>query len=174
MWLLVVLFQSFYGWVVFHWKRLWCWEGLGGGGEGDNRGWDGWMASVTQWAYIWVNSGLVMDREAWRAAIHVVAKNRTRLSDWIELNWRFLFKHLKKNWSPGMSERNSFPMASVAMVYHPNQDTLKSTSGSKNSGAAGRGQGFAGSLDVSWLTHSLANRMCCQTFTLFSGDLEWN
>ena len=27
-----------------HWKRLWCWEGLGAGGEGDNRGWDGWMA----------------------------------------------------------------------------------------------------------------------------------
>ena len=27
-----------------HWKRLWCWEGLGAGGEGDDRGWDGWMA----------------------------------------------------------------------------------------------------------------------------------
>ena len=25
-----------------HWKRLWCWEGLGAGGEGDDRGWDGW------------------------------------------------------------------------------------------------------------------------------------
>ena len=33
---------------------------------------------------------LVMDREAWRAAIHGVAKNRTRLSDWTELNWRFI------------------------------------------------------------------------------------
>ena len=40
-------------------------------------------------------------------------------------------------------------MASVTMVYRPNQDTLKSASGSKNSGAAGRGQGSAGSLDVS-------------------------
>ena len=29
-----------------HWKRLWCWEGLGAGGEGDDRGWDGWMASL--------------------------------------------------------------------------------------------------------------------------------
>ena len=28
-----------------HWKRPWCWEGLGAGGEGDDRGWDGWMAS---------------------------------------------------------------------------------------------------------------------------------
>ena len=29
--------------------RLWCWEGLGAGGEGDDRGWDRWMASLTQW-----------------------------------------------------------------------------------------------------------------------------
>ena len=35
----------------------WCWEGLGAGGEGDDRGWDGWMASLTQWTWIWVNSG---------------------------------------------------------------------------------------------------------------------
>ena len=35
----------------------WCWEGLGTGGEGDNRGWDGWMASLTQWTWVWVNSG---------------------------------------------------------------------------------------------------------------------
>ena len=40
-----------------HWKRLWCWEGLGSGGEGDNRGWDGWMASWTRWTWVWVNSG---------------------------------------------------------------------------------------------------------------------
>ena len=40
-----------------HWKRLWCWEGLGAGGEGDNRGWDDWMASLTWWMWVWVNSG---------------------------------------------------------------------------------------------------------------------
>jgi len=40
-----------------HWKRLWCWEGLGTGGEGDDRGWDGWMASLTRWTWVWVNSG---------------------------------------------------------------------------------------------------------------------
>ena len=39
-----------------HWKRLWCWEGLGAGGEGDDRGRDGWMASLT-WTWVWVNSG---------------------------------------------------------------------------------------------------------------------
>ena len=66
----------------------WCWEGLGAGGEVDNRGWDGWMASPTWWA--WVLSKileLVMDREAWRAAVHRVPKSRTRLSNWTELNW---------------------------------------------------------------------------------------
>ena len=40
-----------------HCKRLWCWEGLGARGEGDDRGWDDWMASRTQWTRVWVNSG---------------------------------------------------------------------------------------------------------------------
>ena len=39
-----------------HWKRPLCWEGLGAGSEGDDRGWDGWMASLTQWTWVWVNS----------------------------------------------------------------------------------------------------------------------
>ena len=40
-----------------HWKRLWCWERLKAGGEGDDRGWGGWMASPTQWIWVCVNSG---------------------------------------------------------------------------------------------------------------------
>ena len=40
-----------------HWQRLWCWEGLGAGGEGDDRRCDGWMASLTWWTWVWVNSG---------------------------------------------------------------------------------------------------------------------
>ena len=42
---------------LMHWKRLWCWEGLWAGGEGDERGWYGWMASLTQGTWVWVNSG---------------------------------------------------------------------------------------------------------------------
>ena len=38
-------------------ERDWCWEGLGAGGKGDDRGWDGWMASPTRWTWVWVNSG---------------------------------------------------------------------------------------------------------------------
>jgi len=73
-----------------HLKRLWCWEGLGAGGEGDNRGWDGWMASLTRWTWVWVSLSelqFVMDRESWCAVIHGVPKSRTQLSDWTELKW---------------------------------------------------------------------------------------
>ena len=38
-------------------EKTLCWEGLGAGGEGDDRGWDGWMASPTWWMWVWVNSG---------------------------------------------------------------------------------------------------------------------
>ena len=40
-----------------HLKRLWCWERLRAGGEADEGGWDGWMASPTRWAWVWVDSG---------------------------------------------------------------------------------------------------------------------
>ena len=47
------------GWEeLTHLKSPWCWERLKAGGEGDNRGWDGWMASLTQWTWVWLNSGI--------------------------------------------------------------------------------------------------------------------
>ena len=39
-----------------HWKRPWCWERLRTGREGDNREWDSWMASPTQWTWVWSSS----------------------------------------------------------------------------------------------------------------------
>ena len=42
---------------VTYWKRPWCWARLKAGGEGDKRGWDGWMASPTQWTWVWASSG---------------------------------------------------------------------------------------------------------------------
>ena len=55
-----------------------------GRGEGDDRGWDGCMASPTQWTWVWVNSGSWW---CWHTAVHGVTKSRIRLSDWTELNW---------------------------------------------------------------------------------------
>ena len=40
-----------------NWKRPWCWEGVKAEGEGDDRGWDGWMALPTQWTWVWASSG---------------------------------------------------------------------------------------------------------------------
>ena len=70
-----------------HWKRPWCWERLRAGGEGSHRGWDGWMASPSQWAWVWGNSGSWWwtGREVWRVAIHGVMNSWTQLSDWTEL-----------------------------------------------------------------------------------------
>ena len=42
---------------LIHWKRPWCWERLKERGEGDNRGWDGWMVTPTQWTWVWASSG---------------------------------------------------------------------------------------------------------------------
>ena len=56
-----------------------------GAGEGDNRGWDGWMASPTRWAWVWVNSGNGDGRGGWCAVICEVVKCWTWLSDWTEL-----------------------------------------------------------------------------------------
>ena len=39
------------------WRRPWCWERLRARGEGDDRGWDGWMSSLIQWTWVWANSG---------------------------------------------------------------------------------------------------------------------
>jgi len=44
-------------WRVDSLEKIWCWEALGAEGEGDDRGWDGWMASPTLWTWVWVNSG---------------------------------------------------------------------------------------------------------------------
>ena len=57
--MLKVKLQSLAIWCeeLTHWKRPWFWERLRGGGEGDDRGWEGWMASPTQRMWVWVNSG---------------------------------------------------------------------------------------------------------------------
>ena len=69
-----------------HWKRPWCWERLKVGGEGDDRGWDGWMASLAQWTCVWVNSG------SWwwtggPGMLQSMGSQRVRIDSATELNW---------------------------------------------------------------------------------------
>ena len=73
--------------------RPWCWEGLGAGGEGDDRGWNGWMVSPTPWTWVWVNS------MSWwwtgrPGVLRFMGSQRVR-HDWeIELNWTDSFPPL--------------------------------------------------------------------------------
>ena len=68
---------------LMHWKRPWCWERLKAGREVDDRGWDGWMASPTRWARLWVNSGRWTGRPSMLQSMG--SQSQTRLSDWAEL-----------------------------------------------------------------------------------------
>ena len=66
------------------WKRLWCWERLKAGGEGDGRGWDGWMASLTQWTPSHALG--VGDGQGSLTVVQVMghANSQTQFCDWTE------------------------------------------------------------------------------------------
>ena len=67
-----------------HLKRSWCWEILKAGREGGNRGWNGWMASPTEWSWVWVNSG----NWWWTGRSGVLqSMGSQRQSDWTELKF---------------------------------------------------------------------------------------
>ena len=75
-------------WRTDSFERPWCWERLKAGREGDDRGWDGWMASLTQWTWVWVNSG------SWwwtgrSGKLQSMRLQRVRHEwlKWTELNW---------------------------------------------------------------------------------------
>ena len=74
-----------------HLKRPWCWERLRAGAEGDDRGWDGWMASPTQWTWVWVDSG------SWwwtrrPGVLRFVVSQRVGHDLATELNWSDVYK----------------------------------------------------------------------------------
>ena len=71
--------------MLTHLKRPWCWERLRAEGDGDDRGWDGWMASLTQWTWVWVDSA------SWwwtgrPGVLWFMGSQRVR-HEWAELNW---------------------------------------------------------------------------------------
>ena len=76
-------------WTADSFEKTLIWERLRAGGEGDDRGWDGWMASLTQWTWIWVNS------ESWwwtgrPGVLQFIGSQRVDMTEWLkcaELNW---------------------------------------------------------------------------------------
>ena len=94
-----------------HWKRPRCWERLRAGGEGDDRGWDDWWASLTQWAWVWASSG------SWwwtgkSGVLQSMGSQRVR-HDWgTELNWEVSIGLKLFSW--GFSQICFAPMPAVA------------------------------------------------------------
>ena len=81
-------------------RKDWCWEGLGAGGEGDDRAWYGWMASLTRWTWVWVNSG------SWwwtgRPGVLRFMGSQRVGHDWVtEMNWT------EPNWTECQKARHS-------------------------------------------------------------------
>ena len=79
-----------------HLKGPWCWERLRAGGEGDDRGWDGCMASLTQWTWVWMDSG-----NWWwtgRSGLMQFMGSQRVGHDWeTELNWTVVWPWPREN-----------------------------------------------------------------------------
>ena len=82
----LMLKLQYFGYLMTHWKRPWCWERLKARGEVGDRGWDDWMASLTRWSWVWASSG------SWRwtgklGMLQSMGLQSVR-HDWVtELNW---------------------------------------------------------------------------------------
>ena len=96
------------------WKRSWCWERLKAWGEGDDRGWDGWMASPTQWTWVWVVS-----RSWWWTGRPGVLQSMglQRVGhDWAtELNWAYSGYHSHQSYT--QSGGSNFPKENQEGIY---------------------------------------------------------
>ena len=69
-----------------HWKRPWSWERSKAGGEGHDRGWDGWMASLTRWTWVWASSGSWCQTR--KPGVLQSMGSQTVRRDWVtELKW---------------------------------------------------------------------------------------
>jgi len=93
-----------------HWKRPWCWERLRAGEKGDNRGWDGWMASSTQWTWVWANSGRCWKTGKTGVLQSMGLQSWTQLSNWTTYVNQYLRRHKE-------GRRNYCWVPSLQMVH---------------------------------------------------------
>ena len=105
-----------------HLKRPWFWERLKAWAEGDDRGWDGWMASLTLWTWVWVSSG------SWwwtggPGVLQSIGSQRVR-QDWVtELNWTEpkseRMEKMEKVFTKIYSLSQSFPTVLSVRTFFP-------------------------------------------------------
>ena len=90
-----------------HWKRPWCWERLKAGGEGDDRGWDGWTASLTWWTWVWANSGrwwrtgeldVLLSTGSQRLRHNWVTEKQQQFSEMFKAVITLVFRQGNKSW----------------------------------------------------------------------------
>ena len=114
-----------------HWKRPWCWEGLRAGGEGDDRGWDCWMASLSRKTWVWVNSGSWW-WAGWPGVLWLMGLQRVRHEWRTELNWtEYFWEHWNEaltlqgperlcvTMSPSFKLLRFSPVATMKTVHMP-------------------------------------------------------
>ena len=98
--LMLMLKLQYFGYLkqrAYSLEKPWCWEKLKAGGEADNRGWDGWMASLARWTWVWVSS-----RSWWwigkpGVLQSGIAKSWTQLSERTELKDYLKHIHTHRN-----------------------------------------------------------------------------
>ena len=105
-----------------HLKRPWCWGKLKAGGEGDNREWDGWMASLTQWTWVCVGSGSWWWTGKPGMLQSMGLQSQTLLSDWSELNWSLRMEQRKYNEAKVIFSTND-----AGAAWHSHTYTKEST-----------------------------------------------
>ena len=89
-----------------HWKRPWCWERLKAG-EGDDRGWNGWMASPTQWTWVWVTPGVGDGQGSLACCSPWGCKelDTTEQLIWTRLNWCYIYYYSTLEMSTPLMEK---------------------------------------------------------------------
>ena len=102
-----------------HWKRPWCWERLKARGEGDDRGEDGWMASPTQWTWVWASSG-----RWWRMGRPGVLQSMG--SQRLRHNWATEQQQMPHtSWYNYNSKRHMHPCVHSSTIYNnPDMETI--------------------------------------------------
>ena len=114
-----------------HLKRPWCWERLRAGGEGDDRGWDGWMASLIQWTWVWVDPG------GWwwtgkPGVLRFMGSQRVSHNWATELNWKVFYRQKAGEGHVGKDHRIRLCFNHTIYIYEERNSNNKGKTGTND------------------------------------------